>query len=275
MMNAVSRCSVLMTTIGVLALPVRSDEAAPGKLTPAQLETARTATRDLANELEQLQEDIISDLSKQKERTLYRHADAVLAAVAKFEAALKTNGARKELYAEFGTMDRAVHDLLKAVRTAAPDERALQRAAKRVSQIDDELHYALGASDPGGAWRKQLLERQALALATAAHELERTADYAFGTMTGQAVLQGNLAKLSAAADQFQKSVAAGTERTEQQRGFEAVNRAWEQAIQSFQTLKPQDSQYLLRGATRIDQLQDRLFRMLEMKGERARLTIRS
>ena len=275
MLNTVSRFSVLMATIGVLALPVRGDEPAPEKLTSAQLETARTATRDLANELEQLQEDIISDLSKQKERTLYRHADAVLAAVAKFEAALKMNGLRKDLYEQFGALDRAVHELLKAVRTAAPDERALQRAVNRVGQIDEELHYALGTSDPTGVWKKQLLARQAQALATAAQELERTTSYALGATSGQAVLQGDLAKLAAAADQLQKSVTGGTDRTAQQRSLEAVNRAWTQAIQSLQTLKPQDSQYLLRNAARVDQIQDRLHQLLEMKGERARLTIRS
>jgi len=233
----------------------------------------QAAARELTRDLEHLQEDIIADLAGRKEQTLYRQADAALTGIVHLQKSLKPGAARKDLYDVFDPMDRMLHELLKAVRDLGPDQRALQRAADRVDNADEELHYALAAGDPTGVRTKQLLERQARALAVAALKLDRTAEYALGAVPGRSVVQGDLRKLVDAAEHFQKSLAAAGEQKDRQRDFVAVNQAWGRAVQGLNLLK--GSRYLLHSAIRVNQIHERLFRLLGIKGERPNLSIRT
>ena len=54
-----------------------------------------------------------------------------------------------------------------------------------------------------------------------------------------------------------------------------MNRAWERAIRGLQVLKPRDNIHLLRSADRVERLHERLFRLLGLKGERPRLSIKT
>jgi len=240
-----------------------------------ELAPIQEAARELAREVEYLQEDIVTELKGAKERTLYRQADGVLGGVEKFQRALKPNVSRDELYKAFDGLDQQLHELLKGVQALGKEQRLLQRSAARVGDADDQLHYALSSHDTSEIRTRQVLERQTRALAAAASRLDKTAEYALGTVRGRGVLVANLGKLAEAAERFQKSQASGADREQLRRDFASVNRAWERAVRGLEDLKPQESVHLLRSAGSVDRLHERLFRLLGLKGERPHLTIRT
>src|SRR5690242_17235576 len=92
----------------------------------------RQAARQLTNEVENLQEDIVSEMGGQKERALYRQVDVVLAEIAHFRDALKDDTSRTQLYRDFDAMDKKLHELLRAVDALGENQRAVRRSAARV-----------------------------------------------------------------------------------------------------------------------------------------------
>ena len=86
---------------------------------------------------------------------------------------------------------------------------------------------------------------------------------------------GDLHKLAEAAEQFQKVLASGADRPRLVKEFAAVDQAWERAIRGLQELKAGDNMRLLRAVGQLDRLHERLYRLLDMKGERPQLIIRT
>ncbi len=245
--------------------PVRRNELAP----------AREAVRELAREVEYLQEEIVADLSGQKERTLYRQADAVLASVTQVQQMLEAGAPRGQLSATFEPLDRKTHELLQAVQALAPQQRALRRAANRVGAAEEQLYYTLSEHDKSDARKREVLERQTRALVTAAGQLERTADYTLGTVQGHGTLIADLKILVDAAERFQKGLAGRVGREQLRKDFGAVEKAWVRAIRSLRDLKPQENIHLLNSASRVDRLHERLFRLLGLEGKCPHLIIRT
>jgi len=233
------------------------------------------AARELAREVEYLQEDIITELAEQKERTLFQQADAVLSAVQQFERSLKPGASPDQMLKDFEAFDPKLLELLKTVQALKPENRLLRRSAARVANADQELHLALFTQEPSESLARKIVEHQSQALVGAARQLDKAAQYAVGAAPARGVLAADLHKAAEAAEQFQKNVASGGDKQQWRKAFAAFNKNWEAAVRGFAELKPEEHVYLLRAADRVDRLHDRLFRLLGMEGERPRLTIRT
>jgi len=239
------------------------------------LRDVRASAQQLVHDLEELQNVVVSELSGQKERSLFRRVDGSLREALAFQNALKDGVNRNDLYRHFEHLDPKLHELLQEVRSQGVKQKALQRAIDQVLATDDHLHYVLSAGDTTEARVQKVIERQAKALAVTAQDLERTATFALGDASGQAVLLGDLKTFDRAAQQFNKIVHDNKDKKVTQAAFVAVNASWDKVIAGLKSLPPEDNVFLLRSATRADQLHDRLFRLLGMKGERPNLTIRT
>ena len=269
-MFATSRFLVAVLTVAMVALTqARADERPLGR---EHLASIQEATRDLAREVEFLQ-DIVAEQSGKKGQTLYRQADAMLADIVDFQKSLKPESTRERLYKSFDELDGKLHKILKAVQALGPEQRLLQRSAARVSAADEHLHFALSAQDGSEGRAKQVLERQTRALVTAARQVDNMAEYSLGTVQGRGVLVGDLHKLAEAAEHFQKELASQTDRAHLRKEFAAVNQAWARAIRGLKALKAGDNMRLLRAVDQLDRLHERLYRLLDMKGDRPQLII--
>jgi len=262
----------LLLAVLVVAFPLRVQAEDRQDHDPAAL---RAAARELARQVEYLQEDIIAEVTVQKERTLYRKADAVLAAINHFQQTAKPAVTPANLFKSFDELEGKINDLLTDVRALGTGQRTLQRSADRLEAADEHLYAALAGLDASGGRSKVLLVRQSRALAVAARQLDKTAQYALAGSQDQGVLPGELHKLAEAAERFQKDVNSGASQEQLRRDFAAVNRSWENAVKGLEKLKSTDNTYLLRTAERVDRLHDRLFRILGVSGERSRLTIQT
>jgi len=262
--------------LAVLAMAVvvparsRADHKAP---TREELTFVQEVTRELDREVESLQ-DILAELDGEKERTVYRLADAVLTDVEGFQKSLKPEISRDRLYKAFDELDRKLQGLLKAVKELGPGQRLLRRSAVKARSATDHLHYAVSVGDTSESRTKQVLERQTQGLADAVQDLDKTAGYSLGAIPGRAVLAGDLHKLSEATEQFHKGLAAGKDRAQLRKEFAVVNQAWERAIQGMRNLKAGDHMHLLRAVGRFDRLHERVYLLLGIEGERPQFIIR-
>jgi len=260
-----------LATAVVMPAHARADDKAP---TREELASIQEATRELDREVESLQ-DILAELDGEKERTVYRLADAVLTEVEGFQKFLKPDISRDRLYKAFDELDRKLQGLLKAAKERGPEQRLLRRPAVKVRSATDHLHYAVSVGDTSESRTKQVMERQTQGLVDAAQDLDKAAENSLSAIPGRTVLAGDLHKLAEATEHFHKGLAAGQDRAELRKQFAAVNEAWERAIQGMKNLKAGDHMYLLRAAGRFDRLHERVYRVLGIKGERPQLIIRT
>jgi len=266
--------TLLFASAIFLAVPVLARSAEKdADLSKEYLTIVQTETRYLIRGLERLQETIIESATFQKDRTLYRRADEVLSLLTDFERSLKEGTSRAKLYTQFAELDARLHDLLDAVQKQGKDHRALQREANRVESVDEELHFALSAGDSSAERVQQVFKRQARRLLSAAKDLDETAQYALLKQADQAS-PGDFHKLVEAAARFEKSAVAGAGREQLRKDFQEVDRAWLRVIEVLKLIKPRENLYLLRMASQMDHIHERLYRLLGLKEkERPRLSI--
>lgn len=246
--------------------------SAEGDRPEALREAAQRQARELARAVEQLQEAIIDELGGREERDLYRKADALLAVIDEFRGTLEEAADRDRLATRFATMDEQTHELLEAIEALGDGGRGLRREAARVRRADEELHFTLAAKDATPERAGLVLKRQSRQLTSATRELERTVQYALLKRPGQ-VAPTDFRRLVEAANRLARSAEAGARPEQLRKEFDALNTAWEGAVQTLRLIKPQENFYLIRHASRVDRLHERLHQLLGVKAERARLTI--
>jgi len=190
------------------------------------LAQVKDATRQLVHDLEQLQNALVSELKGQKERTLYRQADAALSATLSFQRGLKEGTGRLQLYKGYDALDEKLRPLYKGLGGLGEGHNGIHRTMSYVLASDDQLFYALSEGDLSEARTRKVIVRQARALAATARELADVAAYAFGDDPGRGVLQKELATLARAAEQFQKGLETRSEKRDLQRQFGAINDSW-------------------------------------------------
>ena len=231
-------------------------------------------TRVLATELERLQEDVVAELGGQQERELYRRADAVLGDVRHFQRSLRAGADRQHLAKDFGELDRKLHALLGEVRAVGPAHRALQRAAHRVEQADQQLHAAL-AHRPGGAEPARAeVKRQTHALLAEAREFERTARYALANDRAGAHAEKSVREFARALEHFHTSLDQGEGKRHLREDYAAVDKAWAHVVEHLNALPPAEGHRHLRGqARRLDALEEEVRRLVGAPGERGRVII--
>jgi hypothetical protein len=272
-MSTFSRRTWPVVLFLIFLAPAARGEDRP--LSRKYLDQVKEAARQLTHDLEQLQDALVAELKGQKERTHYRQADVALGAALSFQRALKDGASRADLYKSYDALDEKLRVLFKGAGALGEGHRGIHRALSYVSASDDQLHYALSEGDLSAKRTAKVIERQARAMSATARELHEVAAYAFGDDPGRGVLQKELDTLARSAEQFQKGLATNSQKRDLQRQFEAVNASWVKVTEGLKGLAPEENAYLLRGAARMDRLHERLFRLLDIKGERPQLIIRT
>jgi len=267
-----------MSRIGMLLLMVSPLSLAAGDpqqpLPKPLIDTARADTLRLIAEIERLQEDMVAHPVAPKDRGLYKLTESTLSALGRFDGLLRKDTNQPALLKHFDNVDRQVHDLVAAVRKAAPDNPVPQRTADRIDRVNEELFFTLAGGAPQRAG--EVTARQAHGFTAAARDLEQTARFALDkTGTDHLVLIDNAATLAAAAERFEKSLENKGDLAQRRADFAAVNKAWARVVHNLGLLAPADNAHLLRSAARVDRLHEHLYRLLEIKGKRPSLSVQS
>ncbi|MBY0527229.1 MAG: hypothetical protein K2R98_27790 [Gemmataceae bacterium] len=249
--------------------------AAEPPLEAAQLSRVERVTMQLIHELDYLQKDIAADVTEKKERELFRKSEGVILMADKFALALTPDTSRAALAKQFDALDEQLQQLLKAVGELGPTQRAVQRSAGRVRALQDELHYALFVGDRSAERTETVIRRQVAVLLGAAQELERSAAFALANRPSRGTLEADLKKFTGLVQRLQTSVSSGSDKQQLQRDFAAVNGAWEAIVRQLQDLPPAENVYLLRGAGKVDQCHEHLYRLLNVEGKRKGLILRT
>lgn len=261
----------LVATLTIAMIAPAVSRAGGQSLAGKHLASIQEASRDLSREIEFLQ-DIVAE-SDGKQQTLFEQADAMLSHIGGFQKSLKSVTTREGLYQAFDELDAKLHKFLKAVKNVGPEQRLLQRVTIRVTTADEELHYAVFASDATESRVKLVLDRQSHALMTLARQLDVMARYSFGATPGRAILVADLRKLAEATDHFQQRLASGADRAELRKDFAVVNQMWVRATRGLADLKAGDQVRLIGAAGQFDRIHERLYRLLDMKGDRPQLIL--
>lgn len=237
-----------------------------------QLVAILAASRAQAQEVESLQ-DLIAQQKGEKERALYHLADAVLADAESFQKLIKPDCPCERLCTAFDAQSRKIDEIVTTLLGLTAAQDSMKRSATRVRAADDQLHYALFAKDASPDRVKQLLKRQTRGLLEAAQQLAKAGEYRLGATPGNSVLAGNLRKLAAEVEQFQKELATEKDTTQLRKDFAALNQAWDRVVQEMRVLKAGEFMHLIRAAGQFDRAHERLFRVLGVEGERPQLTL--
>jgi hypothetical protein len=235
----------------------------------AYLTSVQAALSQLADEVERFQQTLITEPGGAAEKTLFRQVDSVLGEVVAFQKALKVKPARAEVYKRFDELDVHCAALYKAMEAVEKDQAKLDRSLQYLRAASEYLHFAVSDGDVSDARKQQIIERQARALAVGMRELVKAAKFALAETTGREVLISDLQNLLQAAEAFSKN-ASGSDVADR---FKIVNQSWEKVVPGLSKLPPRENVFLLRAAVRIDQLHERLYTLLGIKGERPRLVI--
>jgi len=229
--------------------------------------------RVLNQELEHFQEDIIAELDGRRERDLYRLVDAALAQLRQFRRSLRAGATREQIYADFGQMDRRLHELDEAVPARAGDHRSLLRSLARVQRADQQLHYALSQGDAGEQRGQEVLPRLVRALAMEGRELQRTARYVLAESGRNAGLVQSSEAFVDVAERLQKSLHEKLDRERLRREFTDLDKTWGRVARDMNQLPGAESGYLRARAQRVDALQEQLHQQLGLRTERARFIL--
>lgn len=239
---------------------------AESTISKAQREKAKESIRELSDELNRLQEDIIEDMEGKERFSLYGRVDRLEGNLDSLRRKLASQSGRVEIYKAFDKIDTEIHALMQVGRDA--NFRSIRQSAKRVYFADLELHYVLSLGDTSPGRRLDVLQRQAKAFAQTTDQIQSTIVLAL-----KAKVPAGVDKLAQHAKKFEKMVSKLTVIDPAKREFAALNRQWILLTKELAKLPPRQNRYLLRTAVRLDTLHKRLFELLKMPGERQVLTI--
>ena len=264
--------------IGLMALQGISVQAAdppdPHRTLDAKsLVAVRTTVSRFVEIVDDLQEAIVHDLQGEKKKTLYTLAEEGLGGLAVFQSSLKADVAREDVYARYETIDAKVQRLLGHLQSFGLNERSLVRPATRMQFVTDELHYTLSRADPAPGRIRQALERQARDLVVAAKNLQQTAEFAIGDTRARGAIINDLAKLTqdaqAVSDGLLKKAPSGAISG----ACQTLTETWARVIEGIRLLSHKENIYLMRTASRVDVLHERVFRLCGMKGDCPHLAV--
>jgi hypothetical protein len=237
---------------------------------------AQAAARALAQELQRLQEDIVGDLGGRKERDLYNQADAVLHDLRQFQRSLRfvrAGAERKHIGEQFNEMDRKLHALLEGLQAPGRNHPALLRAANRIQQADNQLHYVLYQGDATETRAREVLERQTQSLINVARQLHQTARYAQPAGPEGTRLDQNLGALIASAENFARILPKGAHK-EVHGNFGPVAQAWARVVEDINRLPGGGRNHYLRTeAQQVDTVFDQLAARMGWKEDRTHVYV--
>jgi hypothetical protein len=264
-----------LAALAVVLLGVPPAVADEGSLSAEFLARAREGVRQLTRDVEQLQDALVDDAPDAARRTAYRKLDAVRDRLDALEGRLKEGANRADLYAAFDEVDKQLGSVLDEVTSPTGGKGPLARAGRYVRASRDQLDYLLADGDNGAARTRAAVGRQARALAAATADLHRTAEFALDESPARDTLRADLLALQSAADDFATQAARGEAGGDLKAAFEPVATVWTKVIQGVRRLPPQAIHAFGRAASRVDQVHDRLYKLLKLDGDRPRLSVRT
>lgn len=225
----------------------------------------RDWSRQLVNDLEYIQQDIAYEVKGPRGRQLSELAGTTYQLAHRFHRGLKTNVPREQLYRDYQRMDDHVHKLLRAIRDLGPNERSLQRAAARVHNADQQLHYALSQGDTSEPRGRDVLTRQLHLLAQQAADMSATIDWATqGSAAGARMRQAGTT-FADAAQHLHESAEKNASPDHIRRDFGRVANAWREIIDSLNAPEASPGQYLLTKANQTHETVERLRQRLNLR----------
>jgi hypothetical protein len=232
-------------------------------------------TGQLLDAVELMQRDIVEQLSGVKEKQLFQKADQVLHELTKMEKLSgKPTAEREDLYKLFDSIDSKVAILAKAAPESASKHLLILRGAERIRTLTDDLHYVVSQGDDSPLRTRQVISRQAKVMSSATKQMSLTAQYALGATPGRGELLDAMKTLADACVVFEKVATTSADLEKCRKEFAPLNDAWRRVVEGMSLLPPTENVYLIRSAVRADAIHERLFRTLNIKGERPFVTIR-
>ncbi len=261
--------------VGITVAPPDGRAADPDKTVTADYVTAARKSVDKAVSLvEDLQDDIVDELAVDKEKTVFRSADASLNELALLDQALAEKAPTREaLYKQFDRADAMVAALMKAVSDLSPKRPALARQAERLRALSDDLHFALSTGDESAERQRQVLGRQARSMKSAAKQFAVAADYALLDRPGRAPFLDAVTAFAERCEAFDKVAAAG-DLDASKKVFTSLTEAWGRVVDGFLRLSPKEDYHIARRGFRLDTYHRQLFELLKMPGKRPVLSMK-
>jgi hypothetical protein len=255
----------VVLALGGAAAPAQQ----PGvPLTKDQAAKAYAAATDMINALYYLQDTIADHPVPEQKRGLYAQAGGVVADLMTYKKFILTQAPRGDLYFEYTKVETKLHALLDLIDSLGPADQAIKRSAEKVRAADSELHLALSAGDGSDARARQVLQRQSRSLLAATRALQRVEPFAAGNRPG---LADALKGLTQATEKFDKLANGKADLAALKDGFADVVRAWEPAAALLNKLPFQQTLHLMSQSVQVDNLEDRVFLLLKMPGNRTRI----
>jgi hypothetical protein len=235
------------------------------------LDNARAGTRFLIQQLERL----IDATSDHRElRALQLRADRTLRRAMAFEDALRVGVTRERLYRDFNDLDDRLHEVLQDVTAATTNYPGLSRHAFGISQADRQLHWMLSQGDTTPTRSRDVLARQAEALADESKDLYRAAR---GIIAGDRQFEPVLTsveRFDRAADHFRDVAKRDGSLDHLRKDYDDVIQTWNAMVRAINALPAEDHAYLRNRAVRLEGLFDRIAKLLSIEGERGRIILR-
>jgi hypothetical protein len=262
-------------TLGMGTATTNGRAADPDKTFNAQYVIAGQKSVDkLSSLLESLQDDIVDELTVDKEKTLFRLADQTLSELELLNTKLEDkNPTREVIYKQFDRVDRNIAALAGAISELSPKRPALARMVERVRIQSDDLHFTLSAGDETKERKQQVLVRQAKSMRSAAKHFAVSAEYAILDRPGRAPFLDAAKKFAEQCESFEKSV-EGSELELCKKEFSILTNCWEQVVNGFLKLSAKEDYHIARQGFRLDDYHRRIFELLKMSGKRPLFTMK-
>jgi hypothetical protein len=254
--------------LGTAPLPVRPQGKGDGD---QSLPAVHAAARELARQLDQLQWVFPGAPGEESGRGLYKQTDQIQTALIYFRQQLQRKVGREQLYEAFDSVDAKVKQLLDDIQGLEKWNKALKMVADRVQQADHDLHFALAAGDATPARGGQALYRQTLVLAADRENLDKLARYVFAERPPLKAWVENLDMVRKATLAFQAAQQKKAAKDQLQKLFRDMDQAWDKVLAQFR-VSGQDQALLIRQVARVDQVLDRIARLVGIDNRRAPLT---
>jgi len=216
----------------------------------------------MINALYYLQDTIVDYSLPEQQRGLYQQANGVINDLATYRKFLLTKAPREDLYFEYTKVEVKFRALMQVIDGLGPVDRPIKRSAEKVRAADNELHYALSAGDGTSSRIKQVLQRQSRALLAATQSLDRVVPFA---APDRKALVKDMKTLTQATKDFEKLATGKSDPAAVKAAFADVVKTWEPAAAALNKLPFEQTLHLMSQSVRVDNLQDRLFHLLNAR----------
>lgn len=232
------------------------------QLGPEESYAIRERVGALKGELENLQEDFVSELQSPRRDEYWRKADSVLRNLLDVLNLVKEPGAgRAELYQAYDGMEAKLHDFTADVANLARDNRVLQRGLRRVERADLNLEELLAPRDAADPRWRRAVTRQAETFLAQAREFQEAVSR--GQVRIERRGERDLGELIEAARTLADRARRDGDRVEVRRDFQRMEEVWQRLVRELNERGARDD-------PAVRSYLDRLERTHDMMGQRLR-----